>query len=221
MAEADVASKGADLSVKKNENARREALTTLSTSLEEKQRYAGAYATAAASLQTSQAGLEQAKLNLARTEVRSTVNGYVTNLQLRVGDYANVGSPNVSVVDSDSFWVTGYFKETKLGSFKVGDAATIKLMGYPHSLKGHVASITRGISTANATVSTQGLPSVEAVYTWVRLAQRIPVRVSIDEVPSNVTLSAGLTATVIVTPAGEDPRSPLTRLRETVAGLGK
>ena len=221
MANADVASKTADLSVKRNENARRAALTTLSTSLEEKQQYAGAYAAAEAALQTAAAGLEQAKLNLERTEVRSTVNGFVTNLQLRVGDYANVGSPNVSVVDGDSFWVAGYFEETKLGSFKVGDPATIKLMGYARSLKGHVASITRGISTANAAVSTQGLPSVEAVYTWVRLAQRIPVRVTIDEVPPGVTLSAGLTATVIVTAAGGDRKSSLHRLREMIVGLDK
>ena len=220
MANADVASRTADLSVKRNENARRAALTTLSTSVEEKQRYAGAFATGEATLQSAQAQLEQAKLNLERTEVRSTVNGFVTNLQLRVGDYANVGSPNVSVVDSDSFWVAGYFEETKLGSFKVGDPATIKLMGYPQRLKGHVASITRGISTANATVSTQGLPSVEAVYTWVRLAQRIPVRVTIDEVPPDVTLSAGLTATVIVTPAGQRTKSPLAHLRETLVALG-
>ena len=132
--------------------------------------------------------------------MRSTVNGYVTNLQLRVGDYATTGRTNISIVDSDSFWVNGYFEETKLGSFKVGDAAKIELMGYSQPIRGHVESITRGIATSNATVGVQGLPSVQAVYTWVRLAQRVPVRIKIDDVPTQITLAAGLTATVIVTP---------------------
>jgi multidrug resistance efflux pump len=181
LAKADVASKVADLEVKKNENERRRKLTDLAASVEEKQ----------------------------RTEVRSTVNGFVTNLLLRVGDYANKGSPNIAIVDSDSYWVNGYFEETKLGSFQVGDAAEVDLMGFKDKLAGHVESITRGISSPNATVSTQGLPSVEAVYTWVRLAQRIPVRIKIDSVPPTITLAAGLTATVIVTPsAASTPTAP-------------
>ena len=122
--------------------------------------------------------------------MRSTVNGYVTNFLLRVGDYANTGSTNISVIDSDSFWVSGYFEETKMGSFAIGDAAKVYLMGYNAAIEGHVQSITRGISTPNATSSVQGLPSVEAVYTWVRLAQRIPVRIQIDSVPPAITLSA-------------------------------
>ncbi len=200
MANADVASKKANLDVKQQESKRRQELTTLSTSIEEKQRYAGDYEVAQGAYQTALANLEKAKVNLQRTDVVSTVNGYVTNLQLRIGDYANTGSPNISVVDSDSFWVNGYFEETKLGSFDVGDAAKINLMGYRQQIDGHVESITRGIATSNATVSTQGLPSVQAVYTWVRLAQRIPVRIKIDRVPPPITLAAGMTATVIVTP---------------------
>ena len=178
-------------------------MTTLSTSIEEKQKYAGDYDVAQGAYQTALANLEKAKVNLVRTDVVSTVNGYVTNLQLRIGDYANTGSPNISVVDSDSFWVTGYFEETKMGSFAVGDAAKVDLMGYKQQIDGHVESITRGIATSNATVSTQGLPSVQAVYTWVRLAQRIPVRIKIDKVPPPITLAAGMTATVIVTAAPE------------------
>jgi RND family efflux transporter MFP subunit len=201
LAKADVASKAADLEVKKNENERRRKLTDLSASVEEKQIYEGYYSVAEAAYQTALANLEQAKLNLQRTEVRSTVNGFVTNLLLRVGDYANKGSPNIAIVDSDSYWVNGYFEETKLGSFQVGDAAEVDLMGFKDKLAGHVESITRGISSPNAAVSTQGLPSVEAVYTWVRLAQRIPVRIKIDSVPPTITLAAGLTATVIVTPS--------------------
>jgi multidrug efflux pump subunit AcrA (membrane-fusion protein) len=177
LAKADVASKAADLEVKRNENERRRKLTDLAASVEEKQIYEGSYSVAQAAYQTSLANLKQAQLNMQRTEVRSTVNGFVTNLLLRVGDYANRGSPNIAIVDSDSYWVAGYFEETKLGSFQVGDAAEVEFMGFEEKLAGHVESITRGISAPNATVSTQGLPSVEAVYTWVRLAQRIPVRI--------------------------------------------
>ena len=219
MANADVASKKADLDVKKNQDARRQALTTLSTSIEEKQKYAGDYSVAQGAYQTALANLEQAKLNLDRTDVRSTVNGYVTNLLLRVGDYANTGSANISIVDSDSFWVAGYFEETKMGSFEVGDAAKVDLMGYRQAIDGRVDSITRGISTANAAVSTQGLPSVQAVYTWVRLAQRIPVRIKIDKVPAGITLSAGMTATVIVTPKPQEKHTILSDISTQWADL--
>jgi RND family efflux transporter MFP subunit len=199
-ANADVFGKKADLDVKKNLDARRRQLTTLSASIEEKERYAGEYTVAQGAYQSAIAALDLAKLNLERTEVRSTVNGYVTNLLLRVGDYANTGSPNISVIDADSYWVTGYFEETKMGSFQTEDPAEVYLMGYSQPINGHVESITRGISTPNATASTQGLPLVQAVYTWVRLAQRIPVQIKIDKVPEEITLSAGMTATVIVTP---------------------
>lgn len=219
MANADVSSKKADLDVKKTQNARRQQLTTLSTSIEEKQRYAGDYEVAEGAYQTTLANLEKAKVNLDRTEVRSTVNGYVTNLLLRVGDYANTGTTNISIVDSDSYWVTGYFEETKMGSFQVGDPAKVDLMGYDQDILGHVESITRGIATSNATVSTQGLPSVQAVYTWVRLAQRIPVRIKIDKVPDTITLSAGMTATVIVTPHGTQRRSIWSDIRSQFTDL--
>jgi multidrug resistance efflux pump len=204
LAQAEVMSKQADLKVKEASNLRRQKLSTLSTSVEEKENYEGQYAVAQAAYQSALANLEQAKLDLARTDVHSPVNGYVTNLLLRIGDYANTGVANISVIDSDSFWVSGYFEETKLGSFKVGDPAKIELMGFGETLTGHVESFTRGISTANATSSTQGLPAVEAVYTWVRLAQRIPIRIKIDTVPKGVTLAAGMTATVIVIPEGSN-----------------
>jgi multidrug resistance efflux pump len=220
LAKADVASKAADLEVKKNENERRRKLTDLAASTEEKQIYEGSYSVAKAAYQTALANLEQAQLNMQRTEVSSTVNGFVTNLLLRVGDYANKGSPNIAIVDSDSYWVAGYFEETKLGSFQVGDAAQINLMGFDEPLTGHVEGITRGISSPNATVSTQGLPSVEAVYTWVRLAQRIPVLIKIDSVPPTVTLAAGLTATVIVTPSAAPAPTALNEIR-TFGNLGK
>src|ERR1700731_1904249 len=220
LAKADVASKAADLEVKKNENERRRKLTELSASVEEKQIYEGSYSVAQAAYQTALANLEQAQLNMQSTEVRSAVNGFVTNLLLRVGDYANKGSSNIAIVDSDSYWVTGYFEETKLGSFQVGDAAEVYFMGFKEKLTGHVESITRGISAPNATVSTQGLPSVEAVYTWVRLAQRIPVRITIGSVREEITFTAGMTATVFVNPAATPAPSALNTIR-TVGNLIK
>ena len=94
-----------------------------------------------------------------------------------------------------------------MGSFEVDDAAKVDLMGYRQAIDGHVESITRGIVTSNAVVNTQGLPSVQAVYTWVRLAQRIPVRIKIDRVPPQITLAAGVTATIIVTARPSEQRN--------------
>jgi multidrug resistance efflux pump len=197
-ARADVENRAADLQVKRAQAARREALTTVSTSIEEKQQFAGTAKQAEAAFASAQAQVAQAEINLRRTEVRSPVNGYVTNLLLRVGDYATAGTRNISVIDADSYWIDGYFEETKMGHIRVGDAATATLMGYAEPIRGRVESITRGISTPNAAASTQGLPSVDPVYTWVRLAQRVPVRIRIEEVPPNLALVAGMTATVSV-----------------------
>jgi multidrug resistance efflux pump len=96
------------------------------------------------------ARLEQARGNLQRTEIRSPVNGWVTNLLAQLGDYANVGTNVISLVDADSFWVDGYFEETNLAPIRVGDPAEVKLMGYHQIVRGHVDSIARGINVANA-----------------------------------------------------------------------
>ena len=217
-ADADVKNREADLSVKSAQAARREALTTVSTSVEEKQIYAGNAKIAGAALEGAQAQLRQAKVNLGRTKVVSTVNGRVTNLLMRVGDYARSGTSNISVVDTDSFWVDGYFEETKMAAIRVGDAADIALMGYPQHIAGTVESLTLGISTANAAPSTQGLPDVNPVYTWVRLAQRVPVRVRLDRVPPGVPLVAGMTATVVVGDGRAPPPAWFMELRDRVAG---
>ncbi|MET0429832.1 MAG: HlyD family secretion protein [Microvirga sp.] len=218
-ADAEVKNREADLQVKNAQSARRQALTTVSTSVEEKQQFAGTAKIAEAALESAQAQLRQAKVNLERTQVKSTVNGRVTNLLMRVGDYARTGTSNISIVDTDSFWIDGYFEETKMANIHVGDSADIKLMGYNPHLTGAVESITLGISTANAAASTQGLPDVNPVYTWVRLAQRVPVRVRIDHKPADVPLVAGMTATVVV----GDGRAPMPTwfmdLRNRVSGL--
>jgi RND family efflux transporter MFP subunit len=200
-AKADLKNKEADLEVKNAQARRREQLSILSTSLEEKQQFVGSAKIAEAACEGAKAQLAQAEENLKRTEVRATVNGFVTNLLLRVGDYARAGVTNVSLVDADSFWVDAYFEETKMASVHVGDFAEVALMGFSPPLPGRVESITRGIATPNASASTQGLPNVDPVYTWVRLAQRVPVRIRILRVPGNIHLVAGITASVTITDA--------------------
>jgi multidrug resistance efflux pump len=188
--------KKADLHVKVLQNERRQKLSDLATTPEEQQLYEGSAIQARAAVEAAEQQVAEAEINLKRTQVRSPVNGYITNLLMREGDYAHAGATNVSVVDADSFWVDGYFEETKLARLCIGDRAEAKLMGYAQPIRGHLTTITRGISVSDASPGTQGLPNVNAVYTWVRLAQRVPVRMAIDEVPPGVPLVSGTTATV-------------------------
>jgi multidrug resistance efflux pump len=175
---------------------RRRELPNIAVSTEQQQTYASHAIAAQAQYQQALANLDQARVNLQRTVIRSTVNGWVTNLLTQRGDYASKGQDVISVVDADSFWVDGYFEETNLGSIRVGDQADIKLMGYPQTLHGHVGSIARAINVANAQPYGEDVANVNPIVTWVRLAQRIPVRIAVDDVPPGVVLSAGMTATV-------------------------
>jgi RND family efflux transporter MFP subunit len=184
---------------------RRQQLTQLAVTKEEKQTYESNAIAAQATYQQAVARFDQARVNLQRTEIRSPVNGYVTNLLAQLGDYATVGENLISLVDADSFWVDGYFEETNLDRIRKGDPATIKLMGYPQPLRGHVDSIARAINVANAQPNQQGLATVNPIFTWVRLAQRIPVRIHIDQVPEGVHLVAGMTATVQIDKPAGDP----------------
>src|SRR6201985_2413266 len=204
-AKATILNREADLAVKKAQNARRATLTTLSTSIEEKQVFDGNAKMAEAALASAKAALAQAEINLKRTEVRSPVDGYVTNLLMRVGDYALAGTRNVSVIDEHSYWIDAYFEETKLANIHVGDEVDATLLGYEAPIRGKIESITGGISAANAASSTQGLPNVDPIFTWVRLAQRIPVRIRIDQVPQHVSLIAGMTCSVSVVGGKEAP----------------
>jgi multidrug resistance efflux pump len=151
---------------------------------------------AEASLAQAKAQLSQAQVNLERTRILSPVDGYVTNLLAQLGDFVTVGVNTIAVVDANSFWVDGYFEETNLAPIRVGDPAQIKLMGHSQTVRGHVDSIARAINVSNAQPNNQGVANVNPIFTWVRLAQRIPVRVHIDEVPPGVVLAAGMTATV-------------------------
>jgi multidrug resistance efflux pump len=179
---------------------RRRELTTLAVTVEEQQTFESNALAAQAQYQQASANLDQARVNLKRTEIRSPVNGWVTNLLAQLGDYANIGQSEISLVDADSFWVDGYFEETGLDRIRIGDPVSIKLMGYSEILRGHVGSIARAINVANAQPNGQGLATVNPIFTWVRLAQRIPVRIHIDEVPEGVVLAAGMTATVQIDP---------------------
>jgi multidrug resistance efflux pump len=179
---------------------RRLALSDLAVTVEEQQTYQSRAQAAEAQYQQAMAKLNQARVNLQRTEIRSPVNGWVTNLLAQRGDYASAGQNEISLTDADSFWVEGYFEETNIAPIHVGDPAKIKLMGYPEIVRGHVASITRAINVANAQPNGQGIASVSPIFTWVRLAQRIPVHIHIDRVPEGVVLAAGMTATVQIDP---------------------
>ena len=129
----------------------------------------------------------------------------MTNLLARTGDFVNAGTDAISVVDANSFWIDGYFEETNLAPIRVGDPTRIKLMGYSEILRGHVDSIARAINVANAQPAAQGVANVNPIFTWVRLAQRIPVRIHIDVIPRGVVLSAGMTATVEITGRDHGP----------------
>ena len=205
LAEAAVQQAQANAQNAEREAKRRQQLTSLAVTTEEKQTFETTALSAQAQLQQAQANLNQARVNLERTEIRSPVNGWVTNLLAQLGDYATVGQNKISVVDADSFWVDGYFEETNLGSIREGDPASIKLMGYNQIVRGHVGSIARGINVSNAQPDQQGLAAVNPIFTWVRLAQRIPVRIHIDQVPDGVVLAAGMTATVQIDPQPPQP----------------
>jgi len=203
QAEALVAAKRAALTMRKANAARRAAMDEEVVSRESLDDASNTASAAEAEYQQALAGLDAARLNLARTQVRAPADGYVTNLNVHAGDYARAGEAKLAVVDQDSYWVFGYFEETKLPLLHVGDAAELQLMS-GERLSGHVESIARAIYDRDNPDTRQLVADVNPTFNWVRLAQRVPVRIHIDKVPEDVRLSAGLTATVIVKPAGPE-----------------
>jgi RND family efflux transporter MFP subunit len=200
QAEATLKSRQFDEQVAEEDSVRRQKLGVEAVSTEEKNTYQSNAQVAEAAYQTALAARDQAKVNLDRTIIRSPVNGYVTNLILRIGDYATPGQTKLTLVDSDSFWVVGYFEETKLPYIHEGDYAHIRLMGWGPEIAGHVESISRAIADDNSDANPEGLADVSPIFTWVRLAQRIPVRIHIDQVPDQVRIAAGQTCTIVITP---------------------
>jgi multidrug resistance efflux pump len=146
------------------------------------------------------AALDAAKLNLSRTEVFAPADGVVANAVLHPGDYLSAGKPALGLVDTATLHVDGYFEETKLARIRIGDRATVELVGDPRRLRGHVESISPGIADRERGPSGDLLPNVNPTFSWVRLAQRIPVRIRLDQTPADARLIAGRTATVVVHP---------------------
>jgi multidrug resistance efflux pump len=154
--------------------------------------------TAAANYKQAIASRDTAALNLKRTEVRASVNGYITNLNLAQGTYASQGKAVMALIDSDSYRVEAYFEETKIPHVKPGASAEIYLMDGSPPLQGTVMGVARGITDQDNKDGPELLSSVNPTFTWVRLAQRIPVAIHMTHVPPGVLISAGMTCTVVM-----------------------
>jgi len=198
QARATVASDQANLDQAKRDLARSKSLTVVAITPQQVEHSQQAVDVAQAELDAANAALDIASLNLERSTVLAPVNGIVTNFDLLPGRYVNVGTPVFALIDSDSFRVDGYFEETKLGRIHVGETAAVKLIGDPRILSGHVESIAYGIEDQNRSTSSELLASVNPTFSWVRLAQRIPVRIKLDRVPPDMLLVSGRTATVSI-----------------------
>lgn len=151
-----------------------------------------------AGYQRAEANVAAAELNLARTAYRAPANGQIINLDLEKGDYVTQGVSRLSMVKTGSYYVTGYFEETKIPSIRVGDRVEIWLAAGRIKLYGHVHAINGGISNDDTTPGNERLPEVSPTFTWIRLAQRIPVDIQIDAIPENTGMSAGMSATLKV-----------------------
>jgi multidrug resistance efflux pump len=212
-ADAAVRSAHATLALARRESARDNALGNLVAS-ETRERNAAKVDTELATLAQARAEQRVAQLNVQRTEVRATTDGIITNLDLHAGDYLQPGAQALALIDTRSLRtglqvvarslrIEGYFEETKLGCITEGDAAVARLMGDDHDVRGHVDTIAAGIADDQRSSTHNLLPAVAPTYTWVRLAQRIPVRIRIDDAPSDSRLIVGRTASVTITPSAQ------------------
>lgn len=167
---------------------------------------------AKAAYDQAMADRDLAKLNLARSEVRAPVNGRITNMDLLPGAHVTVGRGVMVLIDGDTLRVEGYVEETKLPRIHVGDAAAIRLMGETATLTGRVESIAGGIEDRERSAGANLLANVNPTFSWVRLAQRVPVRIDLDPVTDSLKLVAGRTATVSINAREDAPQPPLLRL---------
>ena len=198
LAEANVAARKADMDNAQQQAGRRARLTSLSVSDEVRQSSMLTANSAAAAYQQAMAVQSTAQLDLDRTVIRAPVNGFVTNLTLDVGQYASIGTKVLALIDSDSYRVTGYFEETKIPAVPPGKQVEIFLMSGGPPLRGHVESVSRGITDRDNPNGPELLVNANPTFEWVRLAQRVPVRIHIDDVPKGIVVSSGMTATVVV-----------------------
>ncbi len=155
-----------------------------------------------AALAQAVAARDIAALNLRRTVILAPTDGFLSDLTLRTGDYVTAGKPVLALIDARSFRVEGYFEETKLRRLHVGQPVSVLVMGEPTPLHGHIQSIAAGIEDHERTAGANLLPNVNPTFSWVRLAQRVPVRVALDQPPGDLRLIAGRTATVSVLDVG-------------------
>jgi RND family efflux transporter MFP subunit len=197
-AKASVDSRQVNLDQAKRDLTRSKSLTSVAITVQQVEQSQQSADVAQANLDDAKASLDVAKLNLERSTILAPVNGIVTNFDLLPGRYVNAGAGVFALIDSDSFRIEGYFEETKLRRIHIGDSATVKLIGDPRVLSGHVESMASGIEDQNRSTSSELLASVNPTFSWVRLAQRIPVRIKLDNVPANLALVSGRTATVSV-----------------------
>ena len=173
----------------------------------------GAAGEANALIRAARAAVRQAELNLEFTQVRAPVDGYVTNLNLRLGSQAVENQPALALVDVNSFWVDGFFKETSIGNIRQGDKAVVTLMTYPDTpLKDYVDSLGWGIAQQDGSTGFELLPNISPTFEWIRLAQRVPVRIHLTNVPDEVELRVGTTCSVLVktgTSDSEEEKPPV------------
>lgn len=186
------------------EVARYRNLSSDAVSRQKKEQVRTALATANAAVELAKADLDLVKLNLKRTKVRAPVDGTLTNFSMRPGNYVGAGNAIAALIDAHSYYVAGYFEETKLPRIAIGDRVEVQLMGEEHPIYGHVASISAGIQDSERTGATGSLANIKPTFSWVRLAQRVPVRVTLQDVPADVRLVAGRSATVRVIEDGKD-----------------
>ncbi|AWB09030.1 efflux transporter periplasmic adaptor subunit (plasmid) [Azospirillum humicireducens] len=198
QAQANLDSARAEQSYRSAEARRYEQLGNNVVSTAQRQEVMAAMAKATAATRQADAALDLARFNLERTEVKATVDGYVTNLQLKTGNYVAAGQAVVALIDRHSFHVMGYFEETKLPRIHAGAPVSVRIMGTDAELRGRVDSITRAIVDRDRAEGAGLVANVNPTFNWVRLAQRIPVRIALDEVPESLQLVAGRTATVSV-----------------------
>lgn len=199
-AEATLEAKKAVLAMRAHQASRRALAGDEVVSRESTEDAAYEAAIARADVEEAHARLESARLDLERSFVRAPAEGWVSNLLLRKGDYVKAGENRLSLINSGTFWVYGYFEEHKLSKIGVGDEAVMNPLGTNVFLRGHVESIARGITDRDNALGERLLANVNPTFTWVRLAQRIPVRIKIDEVPEGFTLAAGMTCSVRINP---------------------
>lgn len=197
-AEAQLAKSQSDLAKANNEANRRRHLSRNYISAEDLDTANINVKAMQASVAVAEATLKQAQWQLTQTVVKAPVDGWVTNLSTRPGDYATTGQPVFALVDSHSFYVVGYFEETKLRHIREGAPAQIVLYSGSRTLQGHVSSIGRAIYDQSVETDSGLVPDVKPNIPWVRLAQRIPVRIAFDQLPTDLTLVSGTTCTVSI-----------------------